>query len=485
MYEFSLFLSVFCLIGVCFAFMRSRAFSLFHPLTFYLAFHGFVFVFRPILAWIEQFDLVYKVYQFTPSYSDKVTAILASNLGMLVFAATCWRAGNSAMVFKQDRTSLAERERLKVAFLWAAAMCIPLGVYSLLTAWNTAVDTGSAYSNMIRIAKTGKVYNEGMNGYLLEAQLMLGSCAAIFAWLFRFRFYSLLPLIAFTVYRAGTGVRGAFVTAFVSAALFYLYDRKRRLPSLVLLAIVPVMLLMFTAIGDDRGASIRRMLSDDKSSQIFGKNRSGERALEGMDFANLEYLEFVIYAVPQRSGTYGYFNNFAQIFTEPVPRALWPDKPIGAPFQRINFFDYGNPVGMTLSLPGEGWYSLGWAGVVIWCALCGWFLGALYRRFVQAQQSTIQVAIYIIFLPILIVAFRDGQLVTVLRQALFFLLPIGLWQLMARLLGVSPLPHAIPALIRQQGSRRRTTKEQLIGSSLPFAVLRRRQALLAERSDTE
>ena len=314
---------------------------------------------------------------------------------------------------------------------------------------------------------------------------MLGSCAAIFAWLFRFRFYSLLPLIAFTVYRAGTGVRGAFVTAFVSAALFYLYDRKRRLPSLVLLAIVPVMLLMFTAIGDDRGASIRRMLSDDKSSQIFGKNRSGERALEGMDFANLEYLEFVIYAVPQRSGTYGYFNNFAQIFTEPVPRALWPDKPIGAPFQRINFFDYGNPVGMTLSLPGEGWYSLGWAGVVIWCALCGWFLGALYRRFVQAQQSTIQVAIYIIFLPILIVAFRDGQLVTVLRQALFFLLPIGLWQLMARLLGVSPLPHAIPALIRQQGSRRRTTKEQLIGSSLPFAVLRRRQALLAERSDTE
>lgn len=485
MYEFALFLSVICFAGISLAFMRSHASSLFHPLTFYLAFHGFVFVFRPILAWIEQFDLVYRIYQFTPSYSDKVTAILASNLGMLVFAATCWQAGNVAMIFKQDRTTLAERERLKIAFLLAAALCIPLGAYSLLTAWNTAVDTGSAYSNMIRIAKSGKAYNEGINGYLVEAQLMLGSCAAIFAWLYRFRLYSLLPLIAYAAYRAGTGVRGAVITAFVSAALFYLYDRKRRLPPLALLAIVPLLIAGFTAIGDDRGASIRRMLADDKSSQIFGSNRSGERAFEGMDFANLEYLEFVIYAVPQRSGTYGYFNDVAQIFTEPVPRALWPNKPIGAPFQRINFFDYGNPVGMTVSLPGEGWYSLGWTGVLIWCGLCGWLLGTLYRRFVNARQSTFQVAMYIIFLPILIVAFRDGQLITVFRQALFFLVPIVLWRFIARMIGVSPIPRPLPVLARRQGPAPQTTAAHSNDLNLPPAVLRRRLALQGERDGTE
>ena len=29
-----------------------RSFSIFHPLTIYCAFHGFVFVFRPIVAWV-------------------------------------------------------------------------------------------------------------------------------------------------------------------------------------------------------------------------------------------------------------------------------------------------------------------------------------------------------------------------------------------------------------------------------------------------
>lgn len=486
MYEIALLFSVLCFAGVTFAFVRSAAFSMFHPLTFYLAFHGFVFVIRPILADAFQFDLVYRLYQFTPSLADKVAALLASTLGMLVFAVACWRAGSVPMAFKHDQVSLIERTRLTPAFLWIAALCVPIGAYSLVTAWDTAITTGSAYSGMIRIAATGKAYNEGTSGYLVEAQLMLASCAAVFAWLLRFRLYAVLPLVLFAVYRAGTGVRGAFVTALVTAALLFLYDRRRRLPSALAIAVVPVLLIVFTAVGDDRGAAIRRALSTDASSEIFSNKRPGERMFEGMDFANLEYLEYVIYVVPQRSGTYGYFNGVLQLFTEPVPRAVWKDKPIGAPFDRINMFDYGYPVGMTRSLPGEGWFALGWAGVAIWCGLWGWILGWLYRKFVEGPQSTIQVAAYMVFVPVLIVAFRDGQIVTVFRQGLFFMLPIGLWWFASRFAGV-PAAAEVRALLRQKRADGGPAQVQPVPmpaeAALPAAVLRRRRALAANGGD--
>ena len=76
MYEFVLFLSVICLIGVTLTFVRSPAFSLFHPLTFYLAFHAVVFVFRPILSYLLGFEQIYLAYQFTPSPSDKPLQVL-------------------------------------------------------------------------------------------------------------------------------------------------------------------------------------------------------------------------------------------------------------------------------------------------------------------------------------------------------------------------------------------------------------------------
>ena len=86
MYETALALSVICFVLVTVYFVRSPSFSLFHPLTFYSAFHGFIFVFRPIIVWINDYSYIYRGYQFTPSPSDKLTVILASNAGFLAFA---------------------------------------------------------------------------------------------------------------------------------------------------------------------------------------------------------------------------------------------------------------------------------------------------------------------------------------------------------------------------------------------------------------
>lgn len=478
MYEIALTFSVLCFLSVTFAFVRSSAFSVFHPLALYIVLHGFLFVFRPIMAWSMDFTFVYRLYQFTPSTADKITAICVANIGFLVFAAACWRAGNRPMAFKLDRVAEAERVRLTPLLLLVAALCLPIGVYSLSKVWSSAVTTGFSYAGMVRDAATGITINAETNGYVVEAQLMLATCAVIIAWLFRFSLIAFLPLVMFIVFRAGTGGRSAVVAALGAVGLLYLYEKRRRWPSTLVMVALPAIALLFSTVGSDRGASIRRAIGSDMSADISERYRSDTRPLEGMDFANLEYLEYLVYMVPQRSGTYGYFNDLLQIFTEPVPRALWPGKPVGAPFSRFSFFDYGKPIGMTRSMPGEGWYSLGWAGVVAWCAFCGFALGTIYRRFVEGPQSTFKAVAYMIFLASLIVSYRDGQLVTVFRQGLFFMAPIVLWWLLARGLGVPALADVRAQLARHAGFAdglgTLTTKAP---PALPPAVLRRRLAL--------
>lgn len=488
MYELALIFAVISFLWIGATYVRSPLFSVFHPLTFYLAFHGIVFVLRPVLSYFMDFRLVYQVYQFTPSLADKATALFAANIGMLVFVSACWWFGNAPMQFKTDRVALGEREMLKPTFWWVLAFLMPIGLYSLYEVYTTALTTGSAYSNMIRDGRAGQAYNEGTSGYLVEAQLVLASIGAILAWLMRFRLISLVPLGLFALYRLGIGGRGPFITAMITLGLFYLYDRKRKnLPVWVFIA-APVLLTIFTAVGDDRGAAIRRAISDDQTSEIFAAKRE-ERFMEGMDFANLEFMEYLVYVVPQRSGTYGYFNGVLQLFTEPVPRAIWPEKPIGAPFERINLFDYGLPLGMTRSLPGEGWFALGWLGVIIWCGLWGWALGSIYRRFAEGEQSAFQVAAYLAFLPVLIVAFRDGQIVTVFRQCLFYLAPVVLWHFAARGVGIPPLGQLRMILSKKSGDflprgMEAAPSERPVADNqdVPLAVRRRRLALRQQNS---
>jgi hypothetical protein len=482
MYEFALVLSFICFVAVTIAFVRSAAFSLFHPLTFYCTFHGFIFVFRPIVAHLSDFQYVYRAFQFTPSAADKLTVIFASNLGFLCFAAACFWTGGIAMRFKRDRISDIERERLKPVFLWIAALCIPIGVYSLQMVWLGAATHGEGYDGMVRDAGTGVFVNTKNVGYLMEAQLMLATCGVMLAWLFRFRLIATLPLLLFIVLRAGTGGRGPFVTALLTVGLLWLYEQRRRFPTVRVAALLAAVVLVFNTVGDDRGASIRRAIGQESTSEVFGPNRDSERWLEGMDFANMEYFEFLVYAVPQRSGTYSYFVGVLQLFTEPIPRVLWVDKPIGAPFQQIKLFDYGNPIGMTRSLPGEGWFSLGWFGVIVWCGTWGAGLGLIYRRYVEGAQNTIQTAAYIMFLPILIVAFRDGEIVTVFREGVFFIGPVLLWYLLARWLSI-PSAAELRAIFNKRAIQSqppatlRSHHAAMEDAALPAAVLRRRLAL--------
>jgi hypothetical protein len=489
-YEATVAFTLLIYVGILAAYLRSRYFSAFHPFTLYCMFHGLVFAVRPVLSLFLDYQYVYRAYQFTPTLGDRTIALLVADLGLVAFAFFAFRPSSGAVEMRFSSDPLLDDERLRLAryYVWAMALCAPIAIWSLAGQFGAAF-SNETYTDMTLDRSTGIAYNNSGNGYFYEAQLMLVPLTAIIAWVFRFRLIALVPAMLFVLVRAGTGGRGPFVSAMFALGLFYLYQTRRKMPTLKVVLGLLAAGALFAAIGQDRGDGLRTALGAESNAAVsLGAN---EPFLGGMDYSNMEYLEYVVYVVPQRSQTYTYFTDMLQVFTEPIPRVMWPGKPIGAPIKLFSMFDYGFPIGATWSLPGVGWMSLGWLGVIMLCGLWGYGLGWIYRKFVESDQSAFKVAAYMCFMPIMVVAYRDGMILTVLRQGIFFMFPILVWMAFARLFRVPMARDLRTAMARM---RRRQELHRAPGDApasvdapvlapadalagLPPAVRRRRLAL--------
>jgi len=453
MYLILLFASLAIFLTVIAIYGRQSFASVFHPISFYLLFHGFVFVVRPFFALWQDYHTIYTSFLFTPSPEAKAVAIVVANIGMLAFVVGAWRTGATVLPFRQERADLEQRQRLIVPFLVVATVLAPIAIYSLVDIYG-----GGGWATMRLDRSSGVAINTTANGWFVEAQLLLVPLSVLFAWVTRFRWWSLAPLIAFVLIRGGTGGRGPFIVACVAAGLLWIYDSKRRWPTPRAIGLLSILVVAFYFVGQDRGAFVRAIVDDGKVIAV--EDQQG--FMESMDFANLEFLEYLTETIPRKTGTYGLFLDNLQVLTEPIPRKFWPGKPVGAPIKLYNLMDYGRPFGMTYSLPGNGWAQGGYFGVALWCGLWGMALGAIYSRFARGMQGNFAVALYFSFLPIFVIAFRDGQLLTIVRTAVFYLSPILLWLLVARAMGIHETLRRLVVL-----PRRTFPKAPLVRRTLP------------------
>jgi oligosaccharide repeat unit polymerase len=406
---------------------RSGVASTFHPATYYLFFQGFVFMVRPWLNWYYSYSYVYEAYRFRPWESDRVTALLAADLGFITFMFFVLRAGAAPLVIKPvpEQRSVLHR-RYRRSMLIAILLCAPLGLYSLYKGLHTGLE-GS--STMLMDKSSGILVNTSGNGYMADANNMLIPIVVLIPWLYRFRLWSLLPFLAFSFTRMiNGGGRWTFVMAAASLALAYLYERRARWFNLQALGLGITIIFLFNALGHNR-AAIKSLVMGERNATLT--TDSGLYPLEDMNYANQEFLEYLVKVIPDQTRTYDYFLDNLQVFTEPVPRVLWPGKPIGAPIQLYSLWDYGTPIGMTYSLPGEGWAQWGYLGVIIWCGLFGWVFGRFYNWFARSAQTEFQVATYILLLPLSIQFFRDGTLLTMMKFPLFYIIPLLIWWMIA------------------------------------------------------
>jgi hypothetical protein len=127
------------------------------------------------------------------------------------------------------------------------------------------------------------------------------------------------------------------------------------------------------------------------------------------------------------------------LFTEPIPRILWKGKPVGAPVQTINIGAYGNFIGLTVSLCGDGWMSGGWVGLVITLGIAGAVAGGAHRWFFQHQGNNLAALSYIVSLALLPQWYRDGG-ISIFKFLLFTVTPLLTWMLIVWLLGHRGVP---------------------------------------------
>ena len=468
MYLFLLFASLTVFAGTAAWFLRLRQASFAHPATLYLAFHGFVFVLRPLAAYFYEFDFVYRLYEFYPSQSDKITVILGANLAMLVFVLTAVKlCGEPLEKLEDDRFGEARRLLAK-PILITAGIVGPLAVWSQVNVWGSRA---REFETMIRDAATGINVNTTNIGWLTDTSMMLAPLAVLLVWLARYRWYSWPLFAGFAVLQAGTGFRAPLVFAVLAICLSYLLEKGSKWPAWRGFALMLAVATAFNLIVLDRGSSVRQVFVGERSARVVDMDRL--KPLEHMDFANLEYFEYVVYAVPQRSGSYDYFANNLQIFTEPVPRALWPDKPVGSPVQFFSLQDYGHPTGLTVSLPGMGWMSLGYVGIVIQALVIAMLYSLVYRWLARQRGSAVTYLAYALIAASSIIVFRDGTLLSFVRVLPFYLGPLVLTLAIARIYGWRPVRTP-----REQHSQ---TGKPISPQALTPKERRERLAAMAER----
>lgn len=417
------------------AFFASRQASLFHPSGVYLMFHGLVFVIRPILVYYFHFDSVWRYIGFQPSEAEMIKTLAVTSVALIVFVGANLAFGWTRVTFPPaPANSFSEVQRR--ALLVITLLLLPLMVYSIRKS------TGGDVSG--ERAANGVFIMTNSTGYINDAQFMIAPLLCAWLLLTRFHWLNLFPVVLYFGYRSWCGWgRFAIIAFLITIVLSYCwYKRKKWIPLSMVALAVPV-LVLFNTLGHDREylqnilkGQATPALQLDAGMSPFEKFRA---RTDTQDFANFDYLTFLVALVPERTDTYTYGAQYLQLFTEPIPRILWKGKPTGSPVGSFNISAYGNFTGLTFSLPGDGWCSGGWLGLIITMGIVGSVLGYFHRQFWLKINNPMLALFYCTAMAVLMQWYRDGG-ISISKFMLWNWLPLALWMGMTWLLSGSLMP---------------------------------------------
>jgi hypothetical protein len=421
MVELGLWAQVLVLLMVAGVVLASGQGSLMHPAIWYLGFHLVVFVLRPILVHCFGFTAEWDYMIFHPSDAVFVRTLAVSSVGLVVFVGACLIAGWAEVGFSaREPRALTPVQKRGLLFATLALLpLVALSIYATRKGINREL-AGAAY---IMTDSTG---------YLNEAQNVMAPLLCLWLVVTRFHRLNVLPIVLYLGYRSWYGWSRWTILLFAAmvAVTYCWYHRKKWIPLWSILVAVPVFLL-FNVLGHNR--ELLKSYLEGKPVKTY-ESEPGITTLEqiklrydGPDFANFDFLAYLVAVVPERTQDFTYGLQHLQLFTEPIPRILWKRKPVGAPVKTMNPFEWGNFVGLTITLPGDGWMTGGWAGLVLTTGLTGVVLGRCHRRFWLAKDRPIFALFYIAGLAMLPQLYRDGSVVSLMKFLLFTWLPFLPW----------------------------------------------------------
>jgi oligosaccharide repeat unit polymerase len=200
---------------------------------------------------------------------------------------------------------------------------------------------------------------------------------------------------------------------------FYIYSSNSK--NITFTRIIIAILVIFLVIS---GLRLLRESSDPYSR--FTSSSFIEQQLsifEGQDLAMLDNLSLLVRADERNDGVP--FVDYLNILTRPIPRQLWPSKPLTFD-QKINQLLLPSKAqagyGFSFTFIGEAFYQLGYLGVLIICFFYGIFLGrcTIWSRSDRNVRLKVIGLISICF----IVVFVRGSFSADSPRLLFSLLPL-------------------------------------------------------------
>ncbi len=397
-------------------YLRTEYFTVIGPVFWYFIFHLLVFVLRPIGVIYFGFDNIWTYMRRVPTDLELAQTLLVATTGLCVFVATALASGgNIKWEFRADQ---AVGRGVWRTFIVLSVLVAPFCLYSLYINLTGQVSG-------VRDVETGIYIMTNSTGYIVDAQVMLLPMAIVFLVLRRFKPFGFVPLAIYLSYVViFVRARWQLIVGLLASYLLYCALVKRRVLLWPVLVAGPMLLLAFWLKGLDRTVFQEMVVLGDTSTvKNIGQQMTLKEKLDTQDFANFDYLSFVIAVVPAETHTYTYFTQWLQLFTEPIPRILWKNKPIGAPIQFFELMDYGNFIGLTVSIIGDGWMSLGWAGVVITMGAAGFFLGRIHRQACAKSYDPLITIMYCILTAVWFQFYRDGG-ISIFKFGLFAVGPV-------------------------------------------------------------
>ena len=378
------------------------------PLIIFFLFHFISFVLKPLLIINFSFVNVYNYIGFQREDVNFVKTIYITIIGFISFL-----IGFSIFIksrdlkknvlinlqFKKYKSDTYDRK----IFILLSVFIIPIGVLSLneLYQMHTRMSISNIYGIRVFVNTTG---------YYIYANIAMGSLFLLFAYLRNFSLFSLIPLIIYIYFRFDFGWnRGSFIIILFALGMLYFFYNVNKKKQIFIFFILLLVIFQFT-----------------------GRSRGGLSfyQFDNLDLSNFESLSFIIKNVPYNTGTLTYFTQYLQLFTEPIPRILWENKPIGAPIKYFNLMDYGNVTGLTNSLIGDGWMSFKYVGVILMLFITGYICGKVHMNLLKNISNNLYLFLYSVNVPLLIFWFRDGGIL-VLKIYLFYSMPITIWYYLA------------------------------------------------------
>jgi hypothetical protein len=425
MFESALYFQLLIWLIVVGAFLASGQASVFHPATIYIGFHGLVFVIRPFLVHYLAFDSIWIYMGFRPGEEDLIRTLGVSSVALISFVAASlfWGRTDAKFAFGPPPSLSSIQCR---ALIWTTLALLPYMAISIANTQGGAESMGERAANGVFIMTKS-------TGYLNDAQFMLAPLLCAWLVMTRFHWLNLPPILLYVAYRSWTGwSRWTIVLFFLMVVFAYCWQQRRRWLPLSAIAIAVPLLMLFNILGHNRDV-LKNLVTGEESWEAANVLRPGRTSEEKrnqrfdtQDFANFDYLAAFVTIVPERTRAYTYGSQYLQLFTEPIPRLLWKGKPPGSPVRSFNIGDYGNFIGLTLSLPGDGWISGGWVGVVITLSLVGGLLGKCHQWFWRQCNQPIAVLFYVSGLAMLPQWYRDGG-ISIFKFLLWTWLPFFVW----------------------------------------------------------